>query len=56
MTIAAILNVTTKVAIHLYVKKMVLAAIMAEYKLEVAYIAPNIFMFTSTIGLAVKPS
>ena len=56
MTIAAIMKVTTKVAICLYVNKMVLTATMAEYKLEVAHSAPNIIMVTRTIGLAVKPS
>ena len=50
------MKVTTKVAIRLYVNRMVLTATMAEYKLGVAYSAPNTIMVTSTIGLAVKPS
>ena len=55
MTVAAIIKVTTKVAIYLYGNKMVLTATMSEYKLEVAHSAPHIFMVT-TIGLVVKPS
>ena len=56
MTIAATMKVTTKVAIHLYMNKMVLTAIMAEHKLEVAYSALLITTATRTIGIAVKPS
>ena len=55
-TIAAIIKVTTKVAIRLYVNKMVLTATMAEYKLEVAHSAPNTIMVTNTAVLAIKPS
>ena len=50
------MKVTTRVAMHLYVNKMVLTATMAEYSLGVAYSALNTIMVTSTIGLAVKPS
>ena len=56
MTIAVIVKVTTKVAICLYVNKMVLTATMAVDKLEVSHRTLNIFMVTRTIGLAVKPS
>ena len=56
MTTAAILKVTTKMAICLYVNRMVLTATMAEYKLGVAHSALNTIMVTSTIGLVVKPS
>ena len=54
MTIAAIMKVTAKVAICLYVNKMLLTTAMAEYELEVAYSAPSIIMVTSTIRLDVK--
>ena len=56
VAIAAIMKVTTKVAIRLYVNKMMLTAIMAEHKLEAAHSALLIIMVTRTIGLAVKPS
>ena len=56
MTVAAIMKVYTKVAIYLYVNKMVLTATMAEYKLEVAHSALNIVTVTRTFVLAVKPS
>ena len=56
MTIAAIIEVTTKVAICLYINKMVSTATMAEYKLQVAHSALNTIMVISTIGLAAKPS
>ena len=56
MTIAAIMKITTKVAIRLYVNKMVLTATMAEYKLEVAHSAQNPIVVTRVIGLAVKPN
>ena len=39
-----------------YVNKMVLAATMAEYKLEFTHSVLNIITFTRTIGLAIKPS
>ena len=55
MTIAAIINVTFKEAICLYVNKMVLTATMAEYKLKVAHSALHVFTITRTIGLVVKP-
>ena len=55
-TIAAVMKVTTKVAICLYINKMVLTAKMTEYKLEVTHSALNTITLTSTIGLAVKPS
>ena len=54
--IAVILKVTTKVAICLYINKMVLTTTIAEYKLEVAYSAPFFFTVTWIIGLVVKPS
>ena len=54
MTIAIIMKLTTKVAICLYMNKMVLTAIIAEYKLEVAYSALSISMATRTIRLAIK--
>ena len=53
---AAIMKVATKVAICLYVNKIVLTAKIAEYKLLVVYSAKNIVMVTRTIGLAVNPS
>ena len=55
-TVAVIMKVTTKVAIHLYVNNMVLTATMAGYKLGVAFSAINTITVTSTILLAVKPS
>ena len=55
-TVAAIMKVTSKVAICLYINKMVLTATMAEYKLGVAHSAPITITVTSTIGLDVKPS
>ena len=55
-TVAAIMKVTIKVAIHSYVNKMVLTATMAEYKWEVVHSTPNIITVTRIIGLAVKPS
>ena len=39
-----------------YVKKMVLTATMAEYKLTVTHGAINIVTVTRIIGLAIKPS
>ena len=56
IAIAAIMKVPPKVAVCLYVNKMVLTTTMAEYKLEVARSALNIITVTRTIGLAVKPS
>ena len=56
MTVAATIKVTTKVAICLYVNKMVLTVTMAEHKLEVAHSVSLIIMVTRTIGPAVKPS
>ena len=55
-TIAAIMKVTTKVAICLHINKMVSTAIIAEYKLDVALSAPNIIIVTNTIRLAVGSS
>ena len=55
-TVGAIIKVTTKVSIRLYVNIMVLTAIVAEYKWGVAHGAPNTIMVISTIGLAIKPS
>ena len=52
-TVAAIIKVTNKVAICLLVSKMVLTVTMADYKLELAHIAPNTITVTRTIGLAV---
>ena len=56
ITVAAIMKVNNKVAICLYVKKIVLTATMAKCKLKVAHSAPNIITVTRTIGLAIKPS
>ena len=56
MALAAIIKVTTKVALCLYVNKIVLTATMAEHKLEVAKSETNNIMATNTIWLAVKPS
>ena len=56
MTVAAIIKVTTKVAIHSYVNRMVLTTRMAEYKSGVVHSALNTIMVISTICLAVKPS
>ena len=56
MTLTAIVNITMKVVICLYAKKMVLSATMAEYKLEVAHSVPYIIMAARTIGLIVKCS
>ena len=53
--VAAIVKVTSKVAIWLYVHRMMLTATMAEYELEVAHSAPHIIVITRTIGLVVKP-
>ena len=55
-TVSIIMKVTIKVSICLYVNKMVSIATMAEYKLEIAYSAPNIVTVTRSIGLAVKTS
>ena len=55
-TIFAIANISAKVAMCSYVNKMVLAATMAEYKLEFTHSVLNIITFTRTIGLAIKPS
>ena len=46
MTIAAIMKVTTKVAICLYANKIVLTATMAEHKLEVAHSVSLVIMVT----------
>ena len=56
MTIAAISKVTTKVAICSYVNKIQLTSTIAEYKLVVAYNAPNTIIVTNTIGLPINPS
>ena len=50
------MKVNTKVLICLYVNRMLLTATMSEYNLGAAHNAPVIIMFTSTIGLSVKPS
>ena len=55
-SIAAVMKITTKLAICLCVNKMVLTDTMTEYKLEVAHSELNTIMVTSTIGLAAKPS
>ena len=55
-TVAAIMRVTTKVAMCSYMYKIVLTATIAMYELEVAHSAPNTIMVTKTIGLAIKPS
>ena len=55
-TVATSIKATTKVAICLFVSKMVSNAKIVEYKLEVAYSAPITIMVTSTIGLAIKPA
>ena len=56
MTIAATVQVITKVAICLYFKNMVLTTTIAEYKLEFAYSEPNVIAVTITIVLAAKPN
>ena len=56
MTVAAFMTITTKVAMYSYVNKIVLKAIMAEYKLVVTHSVPNFFMFIGTIGLTIRPS
>ena len=56
MIIAAIMKVTTKVVICLYVTKMMQTATIAEYKVEVALRILNNIIVTRTIGLAIKPS
>ena len=55
-TVAAIIKVTTKVDICLYVNNMVLTAKMADYKLEVAHSTQHIIMVIRTTALIVKPS
>ena len=50
------MKVTTKVAICLYVNKIMLISSIAEYKLEVAHSALNIIIIIRIIGVAVKPS
>ena len=52
-TVSAIIKVTTKVDICLYVNKMVLTTTMAEYKLELAHSIPHTITVTRTIGLVV---
>ena len=55
-TVASVMMVTTKVAICLYVNKMMFTATMAEFKLEVAHSAPNTIMVTSTMGWLLNPA
>ena len=43
MTIAIITKVTTKLAMCLYMQKIVLPATMTEYKLEVAHSTASVF-------------
>ena len=56
ITIAVIIIATAKVALCLYMWKMVLTAAMAEYKLEFSYKAPTIIVVVKTIEVAIKPS
>ena len=56
MIVVVIIKVSSKVAICLYINKMVLTETLAEYKLGVAYSALNIIIVTRTIRLAVKSS
>ena len=56
MTIPNIRKVTTKVAICLYIHKMVLITTIAEHKLKVAHSISDITTVTKSIGLGIKPS
>ena len=56
MAIAAITKITTKVAMCLYVNKMVLTTTMAKYKLEFSNNAPNIIIVTRYFGLPITSS
>ena len=53
-TVGAIMKVTTKVAMCSYVNKIMLTAILAEYKLEVAHSTLNVITVKELLGWLLK--